>query len=250
MNRLSPHRVLIWGILSPFAALFLYVLVYAILTRRSTDLERDWLFRLSVPTLAMIVPFLVTLFLAAGDRRKQSFSRSGKIGLGIAVLSLGLAAKPVSDGVNRWKQERNMALRDVAAPLFDTPDIHGKTQRLADHKGEVVLVNIWATWCAPCRAEMPKLDRLYRDREGKGLMVFGISDESVAVQQKFLRDTPVTYPLLTLSGEVPSLYRDIARYPAVFLIDRQGRLQAAPAADQSFESLQSAVDSLLNARQH
>lgn len=138
-----------------------------------------------------------------------------------------------------------MAMRGVAAPLFETPDIYGKTQRLADHKGEVVLVNIWATWCAPCRAEMPKLDRLYRDRKDQGLMVFGISDEPVAVQQKFLLDVPVTYPLLTLDGGVPSLYRDIARYPAVFLIDRQGRLQPAPAPGQPFESLQAAVDSLI-----
>lgn len=193
----------------------------------------------------MIVPSLVTLFFAIRDRRKRVFFLSGKIGLAIAVLSLGLAAKPLSDGVNRWKQERNMAMRDVAAPLFDTPDIYGKTQRLADHKGQVVLVNIWATWCGPCRAEMPKLDRLYRDRKDQGLMVFGISDESIAVQQKFLRDIPVTYPLLTLSGNVPSLYRDIARYPAVFLIDREGRLQPAPAPGQPFESIQAAVNSLL-----
>ena len=64
MNKLFRYRVLICGILSPFAALFLYTLVYTILTRRSADLGKDWLFRLSVSTLAMIVPFLLTLFFA------------------------------------------------------------------------------------------------------------------------------------------------------------------------------------------
>lgn len=249
MNKLSRHRVLICGIFSPFMALFLYGFAYVILTRRSVDLERDWLFRLVVSTLAMIVPFLVTLLLAIGDWRKQAFSLSGKIGLVIAGLSVGLVAKPVADGINRWKQERNMAMHDVAAPLFDTPDIYGNTQRLTDYKGEVVLVNIWATWCVPCRAEMPKLDRLYRDRKNQGFMVFGISDESVSVQRKFLHEVPVTYPLLTLSGKVPSLYRDIARYPAVFLIDRQGRLQPAPAPGQPFDKLTFAVASLLNSGQ-
>ena len=55
----------------------------------------------------------------------------------------------------------------------------------------------------------------------------------------------MTYPLLTVRGQVPSLCRDIARYPAMFLIDRQGRLQPAPGPDQPFDSLQGAVDTLL-----
>ncbi|MGB6683249.1 MAG: TlpA disulfide reductase family protein, partial [Candidatus Acidiferrum sp.] len=114
-----------------------------------------------------------------------------------------------------------------------------------DHKGEVVLVNIWATWCGPCRAEMPKLDQLYRDKKQEGFIVFGISDEDLPQQRKFLKQIPVTYPLLTLDGDVPSLYREIARYPAIFLIDRQGRLQPAPPPGQPFEKLQASVDALL-----
>lgn len=152
----------------------------------------------------------------------------------------------MSDGITRSKQSRNLAMRDVAAPPFDTLDLLGKTQRLGDHKGEVVLVNIWATWCGPCREEMPKLDRLYQERKHQGFIVFGLSDESIDKQRKFVEQVPVSYPLLTLSGEVPTLYRDIARYPAIFLIDRQGRLQRAPGPDQPFEKVEAAVDALLN----
>jgi peroxiredoxin len=246
VTKLSKHRVLISGIVSPLAALFLYVLVYATLTRFSADLEKDWLFRLSLSTLAMIVPFLVTLALAIEDSRGHVFSRSGKVGLAIAILSLGFAWKPVSDGILRSKQSRNLAMRDVAAPPFNTPDLLGKTQRLGDQKGKVVLVNIWATWCGPCREEMLKLDRLYRKREHQGFIVFGLSDESLDVQRKFVEQVPVSYTLLTLRGEVPNLYRDIARYPAIFLIDRQGRLQPAPGPDQPFEKVEAAVDALLN----
>ncbi|HEY6406020.1 MAG TPA: redoxin domain-containing protein [Ktedonobacteraceae bacterium] len=246
MTKLSQYRVLISGILSPLAALFLYALVYATLTRRSADLERDWLFRLSAATLAMVVPFLVTLVLAINDhRRERALSRSAKVGLVIAILSLGLVWSPVKDGVARWKQTRNLALHDVVAPPFETTDILGKTQRLADHKGEVVLVNIWATWCGPCRAEMPKLDRLYEERKHQGFIVFGMSDEDTNVQRKYVEQVPVSYSLLTLSGEVPNIYRDIARYPAIFLIDRQGRLQPAPGPDQPFEKVEAAVDALL-----
>ena len=250
MHNLSKYRVLISGLLSPLAALFLYVLAYTTLTRFSTDLEKDWFLRLSLSTLAMTVPFLVTLALAIKNRRRHALSLSAKIGLVIAILSLGLPWKPVSDGIIRSKQSRNMAMRDVVAPPFDTVDILGKTQRLSDHEGEVVLVNIWSTWCEPCRNEMPKLDRLYQVRKGLGFIVFGLSDESVNVQRKYWEEVPVSYPLLTLKGEVPSLYRDIARYPAIFLIDRRGRLQPAPGPDQPFEKLEAAVDALLDSGSH
>jgi thiol-disulfide isomerase/thioredoxin len=250
MGKLSNYRVLISGILSPLAALFLYAFVYSTLTRVSADREKDWLFRVSLSTLAMTVPFLVTLALAIKDRRRQALSLSAKAGVVIAILSLGLAWNPVSDGITRWKQSRNLAMRDVAAPPFDTLDLLGKTQRLGDHKGEVVLVNIWATWCGPCRNEMPKLDRLYREKKDQGFIVFGLSDEEVDLQGKYVKEVPVSYPLLTLRGEVPNLYRDIARYPAIFLIDRLGRLQPAPSPDQPFEKVEAAVDALLNNDSH
>lgn len=245
MSGLIRYRVLVCGIVSWFAAPRLYTLVYTFLTGRSADLQEDWLLRLSLATLAMIAPFLVTLFLAISDHRRRALSVPAGIGLVIAALSLGYASKPIGDGVTRWKQERNLARRDVAAPLFETPDIHGTMQRLANHKGDVVIVNIWATWCPPCRTEMPELDRLYRDRKDQGLMVFGLSDEPAVVQDAFLRVVPVSYPLLTLDGNVPAIYRDIARYPAIFLIDRQGRLQPAPGPDEPFASLEAAVDTLL-----
>lgn len=242
----SKHRILLCGILSPVLALILYALVYGTLTRFSTNLQKDWLFRLLLSSIAMTIPFFVTLVLAMKARRAGEFSPSAKIGLLLAILSLGLLASPIRDGLLRAKQTRNMAMHDVAAPLFDTVDINGNAERLSDQAGKVVVVNIWATWCGPCRSEMPKLDRLYRERKDKGLVVFGISDEDVEVQQKYLQHVPVSYPLLTVKGRVPGLYRDIARYPAIFLIDRGGRLQTAPGPDQSFEKLETAVEDLLS----
>jgi thiol-disulfide isomerase/thioredoxin len=246
MAKLSKYRVLVAGVLSPFGALFGYVLVYSILKRISSDLERDWLLRLSLSTAAMTLPFLTTLILTIKDRRRQALSLSGKIGFAVAILSLGLAWVPVSDGVTRWKQSRNMALHGVDAPPFETLDLYGNTQRLQDHKGQVVLFNIWATWCLPCREEMPKLEKLYQKHRDQGFIVFGLSDEDLDVQRKYIQQVKVSYPILTLRGQVPRLYRDIVRYPAIFLIDRQGQLQPAPGPNQPFEKLEAAVDALLN----
>jgi len=276
MPVLFRYLVLILGLLSPILASPLYSLVYTTLTKSSSDREKDWLFRLAVSTLAMMLPFFATVVVgwiglrqqrqqqqqqaaSRSEKRRQqrstppraeASSTSGKwmvrVGLTVAALSLLLTWKPISDGVSRWKQVRNMAMQGVPAPAFDTVDLDGNPQRLADHKGQVVVINIWATWCGPCRAEMPNLDRLYQARKGDGLVVFGLSSEDANLQRQFRQIVPVTYPLLTTSGQVPDLYRDIAKYPATFLIDRQGRLQPAPGPDEPFAELQAVVERLLN----
>jgi peroxiredoxin len=245
MSKVSRYWVLIFGIISPVASLLFYVVVYGTLTHFSHDPRKDWVLRLSISTAAMVLPILFTLALAMKESRRQALFTSSKVGLFISILSLGLVWKPVSDGITRSKQIRNEAMLGVPAPLFDSTDIFGKRQSLENHKGAVVLVNIWATWCAPCRNEMPKLDHLYQERKQEGFIVFGMSDENVEKQRKFAEQVGVTYPLLVLDDGAPSLYRDIARYPATFLIDRQGRLRPAPDPEQPFEDLEAAVTVLL-----
>ena len=246
MAKLSSYRVLIAGILSPVAAALFGMVVYATLTRASADRDKDFVFRLSLTTLAMAVPFIATLALAIGDRRRNALTTSGRIGLALALLSLALTWLPVRGAIARARQARNLALQNVTAPPFDTVDVFGKRHRLEDHAGKVVLVNVWATWCAPCRKEMPELDRLYRERKDQGFIVFGLSTEDVDVQRKFVGErVSVSYPLLTIEGAVPDIYRATARYPANFLIDREGRLQPAPSTEQPFEKLEAAVHALL-----
>jgi thiol-disulfide isomerase/thioredoxin len=246
--KVSNSVVLVAGILSPPAAAFLGSYTYATLTRASVDLNQDFVFRLATVTAVMATPFLVTLLLAILTRRRGALRLAGKIGLGIAALSLCLTLVPLRGLIGRAQQARNVSRNDVAAPLFETTDIYGKPHRLQDYAGKVVLINAWATWCLPCLEEMPQLDELYRERKNDGLMVFGLSIEDVALQQKFAKEkVVVSYPLLTVNGNVPGIYRDIQRWPALFLVDRKGQLQPVAQAGEPFEKVEAAVDALLTA---
>ncbi len=245
---MASHRTLVSGIISPFLAAGLGLATYRVLTAASVDRDADFVFRLASTAAAMTVPFWITMALAIRDRRKGTVTSGGRVGLVLAFLSLALLWLPLRGAVARSSQARNLALAGVEAPPFDSVDIEGNVHRLADTHGKVVLINIWATWCPPCRAEMPALDRLYQERKDQGFVIFGLSTEDAEVQRKFAADVvSVSYPLLTIAGDVPQIYRSTARYPANFLIDRHGRLQPAPSTERPFEELVARVDELLAA---
>ena len=111
------------------------------------------------------------------------------------------------------------------APAYGALSMQGDSLDLERMKGSVVLLNVWATWCIPCRREVPELQALHQEFEAKGLKVWGVSidggdaDADVAA---FAKDFHVTYPILRDPGErVLSVFR-IQGVPASYLIDRQG----------------------------
>jgi peroxiredoxin len=242
------HRTLISGILSPLLAALFGLTTYRVLTALSADREADFVFRLFSTSAAMAAPFLLTVALGLLDRRRGTLTSAGRVGLLLAMVSLALLWLPLSGLAVRWLQARDLAIANVEAPLFESVDIEGNVQRLADYRGDVVLIHLWATSCRPCRAEMPALDRLYRQRREQGFIVFGLSAEKPQVQRQFASEIGrVSFPLLTVAGDVPRIYRAAVRVPASFLIDRRGRLQPAPSTGRGFQELAERVDALLAA---
>ena len=109
---------------------------------------------------------------------------------------------------------------------FTLKDLSGKTWSLADLRGKVVMVNFWATWCPPCRKEMPDLETLYERLGSQGLVILGISDEEVAKVEPFIRERKVTFPILLDPGRRVNEAFIVEGIPKTFVYDRDGKLVA------------------------
>ena len=208
LSAMQRHRVLVAGFLSSFAAAGLMMLLSAYFERASRSLLltfTPWIFPAMV-ALGSSIPCLIVVVLATRERRTHGLSWSARLGLFFAVISLVIPVFFTRATILLWIGMRHEAARNIPAPAFEARDLKGTMQRLSDHKGEVVLVNVWATWCVHCLSEMPKLDQLYQAHKNQGLVVFGLSGEDAGVQRKGLANLPLTYSLLTNDGEIPSLY--------------------------------------------
>jgi peroxiredoxin len=112
------------------------------------------------------------------------------------------------------------------APDFAVPDLDGQAVRLSAYRGRVVLVNLWATWCPPCREEMPSMERLHQRLKDKGFVLLAVSEDEggAAGVRAFVEQMKVTFPvLLDPDGEVGRKY-EVWGFPESFLLDRGGRV--------------------------
>ncbi len=112
------------------------------------------------------------------------------------------------------------------APDFSLTSRDGSVVQLSSLKGNVVLINFWATWCAPCRQEMPLLDAIYQKYNHVGFEMLGINVENDAKgAERYLTETPVTFPILfDPTGKVSKQY-NVKAMPSTVLVDRQGNVR-------------------------
>ncbi|MGH9356946.1 MAG: TlpA family protein disulfide reductase [Terriglobia bacterium] len=112
-----------------------------------------------------------------------------------------------------------------AAPDFSLTDVSGRNLNLADYRGKVVLLDFWATWCGPCRMEIPGFVQLQRQYGSQGFQVIGISmDDSVPPVLAFYKQFSMNYPVAMGNAKLAALYGGIIGLPTTFLIGRDGRI--------------------------
>ncbi len=128
------------------------------------------------------------------------------------------------------KKEKEAGL----APSFTLKTLDGKEISLSQLKGKVVLLDFWATWCAPCKESIPHLVQLYKDYRGRGFELIGMNVDKGDIEavRRFVTSVDIPYPVVTAPEDVIRNYR-VTGIPATFLIDREGRIREKTAGFNS-----------------
>jgi cytochrome c biogenesis protein CcmG/thiol:disulfide interchange protein DsbE len=142
----------------------------------------------------------------------------------LALLTYGVA----SVGPDTSLDEALQSGERVEAPVRELPVLGSRaTGSLADHRGKVVVLNMWASWCPPCRTEMPLLQRTHERIAPRGGLVLGIDTQDATEDAlRFLREKRITFPSLRDRDRAYGREFGVAGYPETFLIDREGRIAA------------------------
>lgn len=113
------------------------------------------------------------------------------------------------------------------APEFSLKDVNGAVRKLSDFKNKVVIIDFWATWCPPCRQEIPHFIDLYDRYKNQGLEIIGVAMDSNPgrVLSAFIEENSINYTVLIGNGEVYDLYGGIAAIPTTFIIDKDGKIR-------------------------
>lgn len=179
-----------------------------------------------------------------GDRKRWALVLLGLLILGGAWIWLSAVPATATTG-----GEIPSPREGFAAPSFSLETLDGEMVALQDLRGKVVIVNLWATWCPPCRAEMAAIERVYRANVEKGFVVLGIHttfQDSQQAARGFVQDFDLTFPiLLDRTGEVSRQYQ-LRALPSTFFIDRSGIIQRVVVGGPMSEAtLETSVQELL-----
>ncbi len=143
-----------------------------------------------------------------------------RVPVGRLILILLTFVLLVAAGPSPWDGDKLIGQK---APDFALKDVKGRAVSLSAIKAKAVLVSFWATWCPPCRAEMPALNRLYREYRDKGLEILAVStDRKLEYVTDFLEKHPVDFPVLMDSDSRTSRQFGVFSMPTSFLLDRNG----------------------------
>ena len=165
----------------------------------------------------------------------------------IALFIIAALLASLSPSANAADDVCNVARHKVNLN-FTVQDINGKDVRLSQYQGQVVLMNFWATWCVPCRREIPMLMTLYRDYKERGFVVLGVSvDKEVRLIKPFARTMKMNYPVLIGAGrdELNAAFGPFIGFPTSVILERDGTVCVRHIGLPSRSLLEQQIDALL-----
>jgi cytochrome c biogenesis protein CcmG, thiol:disulfide interchange protein DsbE len=167
----------------------------------------------------------------------------------IAAIVLTLAALFATYSVRRSYSPNRLTQpmqNQRLAPDFTLPQLDGGELRLSSYRGKVVLLDFWATWCAPCREEIPGFIELQRKYSSRGLQVIGVSmDDSPEPVHVFYQEFKINYPIVLGNAKTGELYGGVLGLPIAFLIARDGHIYAKHMGATNTSVLEKEIQTLL-----
>ena len=148
--------------------------------------------------------------------------------LSLTILFVVIAATLVILLLRNERESTVTSIKQIQvglpAPNFTFPDLNGQQVSLSEHRGKVVLVNIWATWCPPCRQEMPSMQKLYERFNGENFEILAVSIDATGREAvaPFVRTMNLTFPIMLDPKEVIRPLYGITGVPESFIIDKEG----------------------------
>ncbi len=181
--------------------------------------------------------------------QQRSRPGSGRAILGLLVVALlGLlvvqACTPSAQTIRDGGQEATIGVKvGDLAPDFTLTDLEGNLLRLSDLRGKVVFINFWATWCPPCRAEMPEIEAIHQEYKDKGVVVIGLDIlESEDEVRQFVEQGGYSWTfVIDTTGEVAASY-NVTAIPKSFFIDREGIIRAVNIGAMTKRAMEAKLD--------
>ena len=155
------------------------------------------------------------------------------------VLIIGLLALPGMPSI--------YASEDNLPPSLELTDPQDQIHSLAQYRGQVVLINFWATWCPPCLKEMPMLNELHTTYKDQGVVVLGLSldEEGLSITAPFIEKLGIAYPIVESDKKTYQAYGNILTIPHTFVVDRNGLVTKRFVNNQSKEAFEAAIKAAL-----
>jgi peroxiredoxin len=173
------------------------------------------------------------------------------IGVAITLIAVGVGSllwmgQQSATSASQPSDPLAQAAGEMIAPDFALFSPEGQEISLSDYQGQVILVNWWATWCPPCKAEMPAINAFYETHQADGFVVLAVnSQEEASTVKDFIQDNGFTFPvLLDSQGQVMDRYH-VRALPTSFIIDRHGVIQHIQTGEISPQQLEAIVEPLL-----
>jgi thiol-disulfide isomerase/thioredoxin len=154
----------------------------------------------------------------------------------IFLISYTVSAKSLQESM----AENGLAIpkKTTSSINFELENLDGLKEQLTDYRGKVVFLNFWATWCGPCRIEMPSMERIYNEFQDDGMVILAVNlGESSAIAGEFMKSNNLSFPVLLDKDQTVATIYGVRSIPTSYLIDRDGNIMAMAVGAREWDSL-------------